>query len=142
MYSSIVLALAAVFTGAQQSLSLPSQEFVAALDADGINKIKTTFSSSWRTSPEPSFLALFAWQIPLMLLGHAVFSFLVGFCAVILSPLAMHSTWSDEAKGGTLPVHTLSQLTLLTSCRYPWYSSSSLCSHSYAGYSPRLSCIV
>ena len=60
--------------------------------------MKQSFTADSMHTSEPSNSALFAWQLPIMLLGYTVVAFLAGLCSVVLSPLARNPGWNDEAK--------------------------------------------
>ena len=102
-YATIVLALACIFTGAQQTLVLPDQETLERVSAQEVERIKLSFTKHGRHSDQPSTSVLFAFQVPIMLLGYTVVCFLAGLCSVVLSPLTRR--WNDEAKVGLQVVH-------------------------------------
>ena len=97
-YSSIILAVACIFTGSQQSLVLPNTEILNDLSADEIESMKKSFARPGQYHNNPSTLILFAWQVPIMLLGYSVVGFFAGLCSVVLSPLARNPRWGEEAK--------------------------------------------
>ena len=99
-YSSIVLALACIFTGVQQSLVLPEAEALDKMSYDEVETMRLAFLGDAQTSESPSYSVLVAWQVPIMLLGYAVLSFVAGLCSVVLTPLARDTRWDAEAKVG------------------------------------------
>ena len=114
-YSSIVLAIASIFLGAQQTLVLPEADSIDVLAPDKVESMKQSFMSRGGLNPRPSILMLFIWQAPITLLGCAVFSFLAGLCSVVLSPLARKPSWNEEAKVSTL-IACINSI-ILRSCR-------------------------
>ena len=68
-YGTIILSLSTIFTGAQQSLVLPDIESIEKLTYEELEKIKNSFTFRGQGSTLPSVASLFAWQLPIMLLG-------------------------------------------------------------------------
>lgn len=114
-YSSIVLAIAAIFTGAQQALVLPDPDKPGTLDhvdTKTLEKIRRSFATP-SAPQEVSELAMFAWQIPIMLLSYSVFAYLIGLCSGVISPLAHNFHWGNEAKVSACSSWTHSGLSLI-----------------------------
>jgi hypothetical protein len=97
-YASIVFAMGSILTGAQQTLILGSSESIAELTASEIQDMRKSLASRSRGRREPSDLALFSWQVPLMLLGYSVLCFSAGLCSVVFSPLSQKLRWDAESK--------------------------------------------
>ncbi|KAK4504768.1 hypothetical protein PRZ48_002730 [Zasmidium cellare] len=108
-YSSVVFAVVAIFVAAQQSLALPDPDsdswkhkFCPDKNKDlkqDVETIRGFFcSAGGGEKRRVSEFALYAWQIPIMLLSYAVFAFLIGLCAGVISPLARDVRWGSEAK--------------------------------------------
>lgn len=129
-YATIIFSLSCIFTGAQQSLVLPEADSIEKLTSEELERMKQSFAASKQRSSQPSRLSLFAWQIPLMLLGYAVVTFLGGLCSVVLSPLARNPGWNDETKVRTLFNQQFCRLILN---RLQYCSSVSGCSPSSVG---------
>ena len=88
-YSSIVLAIASMVTGAQQTLLLDSL-------APG-QRYRARDWTFWG-SRGPSCKLMFAWQMPLLFLNYSMLLFLAGLSAWVISPMAKNLKYDAEAK--------------------------------------------
>lgn len=89
-YSSIVLALVAIVTGAQQQMVLPSNDVdIKHADLDDFVTLLTRGNSdgSPQSRSGRNHRLIFALQLPLMIFSLAVAAFLGGLLAVVFGPL-------------------------------------------------------
>lgn len=95
-YASILFALASIFSAAQLSLVLPEANVARTFNEEQVTAFKQSLADG--NDATPSRTVLFAWQAPMMLLGHSVASYVVGLCVVVITPLARDHTWNASAK--------------------------------------------
>lgn len=84
--------------GAQQSLVLPDPNSLEILSFGALDEMRRTLIRSDARFDQSSRLMTFVWQLPVMVLGYSVFTYLAGLCAVVLSPFAAETAWNDETK--------------------------------------------
>lgn len=96
-YASLIFAVCAILTGAQQTLYLGAGGVMSEPTSLEIahTKLSLTSRSDHR---QPSALVVFAWQVPVMLLCWSILSFLAGLCCVIYSPLSHRLRWNSDSK--------------------------------------------
>lgn len=88
-YTSIILAMVSVLSGAQQTILLESLQNVGSQRAR---------SRLYGKSSEPRWTVVFAWQCHLMFLSWALVFYFAGLTSYIASPVAMNLVWDDNAK--------------------------------------------
>ena len=99
LYSSVVLAICTILTGAQQTLVLVSADSISELGPSEIQEIRASLASrTGHERPRPSAFAVFSWQVPLMLLCYCILCFLAGLCSIVYSPLSKKLAWSSDLK--------------------------------------------
>lgn len=98
--SSLIFAICAILTGAQQTLYLGTSTLVAQLNSREIRELKSSLASRGNKSAVQKAcpLVVFAWQAPLMLLCYAVVCFLAGLCSIVYSPLVRALQWNADAR--------------------------------------------
>ncbi|KAL9061135.1 MAG: hypothetical protein Q9162_000280 [Coniocarpon cinnabarinum] len=96
LYSSVVLAIAAVVVGAQQQRVLPS--FVDDAHLNFNEKSLQLFRERLMFRDRKNRSVVFALQCPLMMLSFSVLSFLAAMCSTIFGPLVVAIRWDDNAK--------------------------------------------
>lgn len=97
-YASILLALASVLLGAQQTLVLPEVDAVQLWDRSQLDNAKKSLAGVDQSDRHVSGAALFAWQSHIMLLAYSIVSYVAGLFSVVLSPLAQRPVWGNDAK--------------------------------------------
>lgn len=88
-YSSIVLSIVAVLSGAQQVILLDSFLLTESLAAR---------EHLCRRSEGPNWIAVFAWQTPLMFLSYSLIFYIAGLTSYVASPVALNVQWDGDAK--------------------------------------------
>ena len=105
-YSSIVFAIGSIFIGAIQSLALPAEGLLYEISDAAVEQMRQAYVQKSSALNQASPYALVVWQMPIMLLGYSVLSYLIGLCIVIISPLVQNPHWNDDAKVWTSSVHS------------------------------------
>jgi hypothetical protein len=92
-YSSLVLAVASIFSGGQQNMIIEQLK-----DNDVLKCHHRTFwgprsGSRWAR-------VLFAWEAPFIFLHYSMILFLVGLCSHIVSPVVFEMEYNNNTKVG------------------------------------------
>ena len=120
-YSSIVLALVAIVTGAQQQMVLPSNDVdIKHADLDDFVTLLTRGNSdgSPRSRSGRNHRLIFALQLPLMIFSLAVAAFLGGLLAVVFGPLGSIQRGTDDERKVCDPCNTASTDAISEKARY------------------------
>ncbi|KAE8863119.1 hypothetical protein PTNB73_06326 [Pyrenophora teres f. teres] len=91
-YSTLFISLSAVAAGAQQSIALDRY----GQHPEGIRQLQELLRGG--SSGSVSWLQLYVWQLPIMLLNISIVLFLVGLLILIWARAAHSAAWDDDMK--------------------------------------------